>query len=111
MLFDFDCSKCDVWMKTVRGCNGDALETAVLDGENLTTCIRRPIFDNPELFSVLFRTFKNYKDGHLPEVGGIMDQSNYFIEAVEVISNSVADCEEELRKRSEAKAAAARKRK
>ncbi|MBI5427543.1 MAG: hypothetical protein HZA02_04600 [Nitrospinae bacterium] len=42
----------------------------------------------------MFRLYRHYKNGFLPVSGGILDQTNPFLQAMEIVESAVAEYEE-----------------
>lgn len=89
-----DCSTCTNIKKEQWGCNGDAKIPIEIDGEMSTTCIRRPMFDNPAWFNEVYTMYKMYKAGFLPNEGSYLAQPPSFLQLINVIDSTLADCDE-----------------
>lgn len=97
LKMNLDCRKCTDAQKKVRGCIKKTSSPAFnLDGENLYRCPLK-LITRQSLEYVRFYNF--YRDGYLPDDGGIMDQPGKFLDAVGIIENSIREMEKEIEKK------------
>lgn len=71
----------------------------VIDGQETRRCPNRPLLDFPVFFNEFFSALNWAQKGFLLDSGGILDQSNAFVEGFTIIEN----VREEARKIREAK--------
>lgn len=69
-----------------------------IDGETVFRCPRRPILENPRLWNEIFFLYSSYKQGFLPEAGGLNDQPSRLMEYLRHVDMMVSECEEERRR-------------
>jgi hypothetical protein len=91
-----------------RGCNAveladgtckDGAWIPVMVGDKqMFRCPRRPIKDNPDLYRELFRTYKAYAKGMLPEAGGLQNQPAALMESFSIIDGTLAEIEHQKNK-------------
>ena len=67
----------------------------IINGEEIYSCPRRPLKDNPLGYSELFGLFQHYKNGFLPEGGGIMDQSPKLMNLLSICDMVVSEIEQQ----------------
>lgn len=79
-------------------------------GVTYKTCPRRPLLDDPVSFNELFRLYRGYLDGYLPDEGSLTSQSHSLMVLFDVIGAAVAEAQaiidktaEETRKLNELK--------
>jgi hypothetical protein len=86
-------------MKTMRGCEEDAPNpVAMVEGKYVNRC---PVAMLTGMTIFMLRMRTHYEKGYLPCQGGILDQSNTFVMAMEILEDSIAT---EIRLREEARA-------
>lgn len=109
LLPELDCSTCTASQQKARGCITDAPTPHELPGGIVTKrCPRRPLLDDPELFSEVFWSHQLFKRGILPEDGGLLNQPGKLVEMWNQIdrARNTADWErEKARKAVEARKA------
>lgn len=88
-----DCAKCTDRHKKEWGCEGNAILPIVIDGEIENTCIRRPILDNPQWFNEVFTMYNMYKNGFLPDEGTYLAQTLSFLQIINIIDMTLAECD------------------
>lgn len=94
MFPERNCSTCNQVQKRMWGCEGDAEQPVELDGELLTTCIRRPMLDDPEWFNEIYTMYKMYKNGFLPNEGTYQAQPVAVVQIINIIDAVLAECDE-----------------
>lgn len=57
----------------------------------ISRCPLRPLKDNVHFFNTVFRYYSFRDNGILPEEGGLLDQSNIYIECIPEIGSAYAD--------------------
>ncbi|MBI5789288.1 MAG: hypothetical protein HZA78_10580 [Candidatus Schekmanbacteria bacterium] len=84
---EFDCRRCTKAMKVEKGCEEDSPlpERWVIDAEAYRRC---PLKLVSGLSWSAIRLYQYYRQGFLPVTGGILDQSNLFLQALEIIQGS-----------------------
>jgi len=84
-------------LRQARGCNADApYPIYELDGEPIMRCPLKLI--KPETYTYL-RFYGHYKQGFLPNEGGLLDQPLKYLQAMEVIHAAMNEMHiEEMRK-------------
>lgn len=85
LLPERNCATCTARQKIQWGCEGDAKLPIELDGEEQTTCPRRPILDDPALYEELFWLYRSYAKGMLPEEGSILSQPAKLVQAISIM--------------------------
>ena len=83
-----------------------------LDGEDTYACPRQHLRENPAAYGKLWFLYGHYKKGHLPDRGGIVDQSNVLMQLFRVLDTANEDidrAEEEERRKKEARRGRARR--
>lgn len=88
-----NCSTCTAEKKKEWGCTGNAVLPVSFKGENMFTCIRRPILDNPRWFNEILTMYKMYKNGFLPNDGPWLAQPLGVITAINVLDAAVHECD------------------
>jgi hypothetical protein len=81
-------------MKQQYGCEGNAKLPVVLDGEEMTTCPRRPILDDPEFYGDLFGRFRRYQKGLFYDEGAVGSQPNLLIECLDEMEQTLGVVDE-----------------
>ena len=89
-----DCSTCTDAKKKEWGCNGEASIPTEIDGELVTTCIRRPMLDHPRWFNEVYTMYKMYKAGFLPNEGSYLAQPPSFLQMINIIDSTLAECDD-----------------
>lgn len=85
----FDCKICTGAQKRERGCiEKSNVPVFDLDGEQFFSCPIKMITDRTSKF---LRFFKFYKDGFLPNQGGILEQPKMFLDAIQIIDSELND--------------------
>lgn len=74
-------------MKTARGCEVPAPFHFYQIGKELFNRCPLKIIE-PESMLIM-KAYLHYQDGFLPHAGGAMDQSNYLMEAIEILISVV----------------------
>ncbi|WP_349621641.1 hypothetical protein [Azospirillum argentinense] len=67
----------------------------MIDGEQHFRCPRRPILEDPEGFREVFRVYRAYQKGFLPELGGLEAQAAKLTRALDLIEVTTTQCEEQ----------------
>lgn len=83
-----DCRKCTDRQKIDRGCVKDAVDVWVIDGEELRRC---PIKVVTKQSIEYIRAFNMFEKGYLPNIGGWMNQSVKFLDAIAVIQAAMTE--------------------
>ena len=88
--FRLDCRKCTLLQKRSRGCEAEAEQPFFIEvnGEKevLKNC---PIRLVAPLTVRIMQLYRFYKQGFLPNTGGILQQSSVLLTAFDVIENEV----------------------
>lgn len=71
----------------------------VIDDEPLLRCPRRPFLEEPAFFNELLWSFGRYKEGHLPEDGGLRSQPYRLIELFRVIEVGNFEADQALKEK------------
>ncbi len=66
-------------------------------------CHQRPYLDNPTWYNQLLYVHKWYKNGMLPDPGQWLDQADGFLDCMLAVDVGLAEGEEALREKAEAK--------
>lgn len=107
LLPTWDCRTCTAGQKQTRGCDEDTLVPYQLDGEDFYRCPRRPIYEEPEMWSEVLSSFYDYQANRYPEAGGMQDQPYQYLELMRVMSSAKYEAEEVKEKQRQAKDQAA----
>lgn len=70
-----------------------------IDGEESYGCPRQDIKEQPQKWARILLYFGFYTKGHLPEPGGVLDQSNKAMEVFRVLDAINAECDQALREK------------
>ena len=84
-------------MQQARGCGRQGMMATLLGKERLTTCPRYFVKRHGRAFSRLAELYAHYKNGFLPDRGGIQDQSALTMEALQIFGAGVAEGNEQQR--------------
>jgi hypothetical protein len=76
-----------------------------IDGEDVWRCPRRPLKDDPAYWDRLLWFYGLYKKGHLPDPGGVTEQSHKAMELFRILEDVTDDCAREKAERERRKAA------
>ncbi len=101
MLPERDCAECTVNKKREWGCEGKAALPLTINGKLDYTCPRRPLLDDPIPYARLTRAYNHFKQGFLPNAGGIADQADKVMRLFDIISVVLSECSEETRREAE----------
>ena len=71
---ELDCSNCSLHQKKERGCEEDTIVPVSIMGEDSYRCPRRPILEDSAAFSYYLRLYRQYRQGTMPEPGGMLEQ-------------------------------------
>ncbi len=84
-------------MKAINGCEKDSTmgERWIIGDYRLKRC---PVKEMTHDGLIYLQAYKFYKQGQLPCVDGWLDQTNTFVEAVQVIDGVVAEIDREQQK-------------
>ncbi len=97
MKMNLDCQSCTEILQKSRGCEKKAAIPAFnLDGEDFYRCPLK-IITRQSIEYIRFYNF--YREGYLPNTGGIMDQPGKFLDAMQIVEGAVREIEEEARKK------------
>ncbi|CAA2141472.1 hypothetical protein [Hyphomicrobium sp. ghe19] len=66
------------------------------DGEQLYSCPRQTLREEPQSWSRLLMLYGMYLKGHLPNAGAVVDQSNVLIQSFRILDEANAECDQEL---------------
>ena len=69
---------------------------AQLNGEDLFACPRQDIKNRPMVWHRMLLFYGMYKQGHLPDQGAVVDQSNFTMELFRLFDQVNFDCDEAL---------------
>ena len=100
-LLKFDCSKCSLQQKEVRGCVKKPPLPIRLDGVDLDRCPMRPFYEDPGTFNMIFQQYRWLKDGLLMDPGLILDQAHRFVVYSMVITQALDTVSEDRRVKQE----------
>ena len=64
-----------------------------IDGELVWRCPRRPLKDDPTYWQRLLLHYDLFRDGHLPDEGGVSSQSFKAISLFGVVADTMAECD------------------
>jgi hypothetical protein len=78
-----------------------------VDGELTYRCPRRPIKDDPRLFSDLLFHYVLFQKGHLPDDGGTLNQSFKAMQLFGLIEDTINGCSQQQQQRERERAARA----
>ena len=97
MKMNLDCQACTGNLKKARGCTEEApVPMFDLDGKEYCRCPLK-IITRQSMEYIRFYSF--FRDGYLPNAGGIMDQPAKFLDAMSMIESVLAETQEEMRKK------------
>lgn len=102
---EYDCSKCDEDKRIERGHDEDAPIPYWTDlrGEKQSRCPRLPIFNDPSRFNAVIGAYNAYKNGFLPDEGGVRNQAGLFLDIMSVVDNAIEECREVKRSKDKSK--------
>jgi hypothetical protein len=94
----FDCDDCPDNQKEFRGCETDTEFSYELPlvGE----FFRCPVKMVGQRIRTAMRFYIHYKNGYLPIPGGVLDQSNTFLAACEILDKQIADIQKHQEERN-----------
>lgn len=84
LLPERKCHKCIASQKQRWGCSENTATPLVIDDRELWRCPNRPLLDNQVFYNEFFRLIGWFEGGYFPEEGTWQDQSNVFIQCVEI---------------------------
>lgn len=87
-----DCARCTDRLKDEYGCFGNAKLPVAVNDEELATCIRRPLLDDPGWFNEAFTVYNMYKAGFLPHEGSYLSQPLSFLQLINIIEATLSEC-------------------
>lgn len=67
----------------------------VIEGEERWDCPRRPVKDEPSEWNAMLRHFQMFKKGHFADGGAMNDQAAFYVDLMQLIGTTVAQCEAE----------------
>lgn len=103
---DWQCSTCTAALKIQRGCDTDATKPLELDGEKQMRCPRRMLLDYTAYMNEVWWLYGNYKEGILPEHGGLYDQPAKLLAVIRVLDSTKSAANSEKEEIDRRKAAA-----
>lgn len=87
---DFNCSQCNEYKQKDRGCIEDApIPRRWQIGKDIYQRCPRNLVSPLTWFSI--RVYQQYQSGFLPTAGGILDQSNLFLQIIEIIQAEMSN--------------------
>ncbi len=95
------CTSCGEQQKRVRGCEAPPQQPVMFDGAPMERCPMRPWLDDPASLNDVFKFFRWYRQGLLPDEGGIIDQSNTYVSAMLTVDRGLDDAMSEKQKKAE----------
>ena len=94
----FDCRFCNDAQKKERGCIEKAHYPVFdLDGEQFFSC---PVKMMTKTTGRMLRMYKFFKDGFLPNCGGVLEQPQRFLDAIQIIDSELSEIEEKNRNKN-----------
>ena len=94
---NLDCQRCTDNLKEARGCIKKlSVPVFNLDGDDYFRC---PLKIITKQTGEYVRFYNFFRDGYLPNAGGIMDQPGKFLDAMSIIESAVGEMEKETEKR------------
>lgn len=66
------------------------------DGEQIYSCPRQTLREHAWDWSRLLMLYGMYSKGHLPNIGGVIDQSNMLMQLFRILDEANAECDKEL---------------
>jgi len=108
-----DCTTCTLKQQEEWGCYASkktttdgrtvwvrkAKQPLKVDGEDSWACPRQPIRERPQWWNMTLNYYGMFKKGHLPDQGGVSDQSHAAIRIFSVLDSANAECDRELAER------------
>lgn len=109
LLPERDCARCTPHQQAEWGCHArvedgrwvnGAILPLKLDGEDAHQCPRRPIKDDQAYFTRLLWFHGLYRQGHLPDSGGVSEQSYRGLTLLQLVDGAVEEVKKEHRDRA-----------
>jgi hypothetical protein len=110
LLPERNCSTCTPQNKINWGCEGNARQKLTLGATKLEVCPRRPLLDDPDKYSNIFWLYRQYKEGYLPETGGLYNQPAKYLEYIRIIDRALDFCRDMQQERDQRKKGASGRR-